>query len=411
MDPLLAARLYNNRHCPLPSLPNEILLYILRYLADDILSLHCLRRVCSIFRRFLDVGMMRRLCTPRNIILGSMGYRLEPKLQAEFMQYLERDGLCNQCKEKGKISYYCPFKLRNGFVAVRSDKHFGRHGAVQLCEHRYITWSTIENHIMDWWKRCKQEGVAMKWKECCDSFLIECDDPSHNRPCRRGGTPTRPRARLQEKPLSRGVTLSLDWDPHHRIPQEEDGRIPAAKLKDILGKYRDGPGGILLPAYPSNQLPELACLSPGKYKWNGLYLEGEDVGGDLGNRGKRTPPRTKFMYMRRKGFQYEDAEMVKMDVHASLARKGKKCIMTTYRRVMLICGKKDIGKGLPPTHAWLHAMDPKTYGNDPFGLCWDTNCMRYCCRPRATTTCGGERPVTGYTHARPSEISLIGSAI
>ena len=55
MDPLIAAKVYNSRFCPLISkLPEELILCILEFLSDDAVALHCAPIVSRMFLRLLD---------------------------------------------------------------------------------------------------------------------------------------------------------------------------------------------------------------------------------------------------------------------------------------------------------------------------------------------------------------------
>ncbi|KAG6368746.1 hypothetical protein INS49_002960 [Diaporthe citri] len=54
MDTPIAAQFYNDRFCPFSRLPEELLLNVLDFLADDPVTLHCLQAVSRIFLRLLD---------------------------------------------------------------------------------------------------------------------------------------------------------------------------------------------------------------------------------------------------------------------------------------------------------------------------------------------------------------------
>jgi hypothetical protein len=56
VDPLVAARIYNDQLCPLASLPEELLLQMLLTIRDndDAVSLACLRLVSAVFHRLTE---------------------------------------------------------------------------------------------------------------------------------------------------------------------------------------------------------------------------------------------------------------------------------------------------------------------------------------------------------------------
>lgn len=55
MDPLMEAKLYYSIHCPLARLPEEVLLTILNDVGDYLVTLHCIRRISSVFRRLVYI--------------------------------------------------------------------------------------------------------------------------------------------------------------------------------------------------------------------------------------------------------------------------------------------------------------------------------------------------------------------
>ncbi|EHK16740.1 uncharacterized protein TRIVIDRAFT_65511 [Trichoderma virens Gv29-8] len=238
MDPLVAVQVYNYNSSPICRLPDELLLHIIHFLGDDILAMHCLRRVSWSFRRLINKSdMMNPLLLQLSLTYESLSessWSLPANLREQLRQRLQRDGMCDECKlwcdvpVKGWLkqiiqasnlsnlnhnrAYWSHCKF--GFRSLRgrpqcdtcgnhqdvqassssSSKHhrgarerqcLGCQGAVQLCEHIHISWATIEAHLTDW-----QQRKPGDWQACFDNFDIECHDPSHDTRCRPEEAPT-----------------------------------------------------------------------------------------------------------------------------------------------------------------------------------------------------------------------------
>lgn len=82
MDSSIAPQVYNNQFCPFTRLPEELLLQIIGFFGDNVVTLYCLRMTS---RTFL------RLIVQKSVYLGA-----ERDLQ--FRLLLQRDGRCDKCK-------------------------------------------------------------------------------------------------------------------------------------------------------------------------------------------------------------------------------------------------------------------------------------------------------------------------
>ncbi|KAL7626244.1 hypothetical protein AAE478_003014 [Parahypoxylon ruwenzoriense] len=306
MDPWIAAQVYNNNYSPLGRLPEELLLLILYYLDNEILSIYCLGRVSRTFRRLIYEPDIWKYAFP-----GEYPFSLEHiwtlplDLRSQLQQRLQKDGMCDECKlwcdapveglfrlftqacnlDTNRNRGYCTigcfckfesapcrsrlycdacgnnhdvsaFSLSNQFSTKRDRRCLGRQGAVQLCEHIHVAWTTVETHIAIW-----QQRKPRDWQACFGHFVIECHDPSHDTRCTAEEAPTWPRARLRTaEHYPDLVVLNLEWKPHSGLDTftvTPDGRVPASELRSLFQKYRQGPGGIQLPSYPSSPLPEM----------------------------------------------------------------------------------------------------------------------------------------------------------
>lgn len=199
MDPLIAAQVYNNSHSLLTRLPEELLLCILHYIGDDMLTLFCLRRVSRVFRRLIyEPDIWKYMYEPEKwnyvsnpfprmfAYLDETGW--DVPIDNKLRQRLQRDGMCDKCilwcdvSVKGWFGQIIEaFKgTRDGFLGCKfqsqlgsglhydaCDSHrdvlafppskqqpdkrerrcLGCQGAVQLCEHIHISWAAIETHI------------------------------------------------------------------------------------------------------------------------------------------------------------------------------------------------------------------------------------------------------------------------
>ena len=307
MDPGIAGQVYNNNYSPIIRLPNELLLYILHCLGDDIIALLCLLLVSRIFRHLIkepDIWIY--------VLAASLPYEswhsrnyllcLPRDVRKQYRQRLYRDGMCNQCKlwcnvpiqgweQRSRATYQCQFETlglprqfgtlglprqlycnacdsyhdelefskSNQNLNIRERQCLGREGAVQLCEHVHISWATIEAHIADWQPRNPRD-----WQDCLNHFNVKCYDPSHDTRCSDEESPTWPQACLQSSIYDDNlVLLNLEWKPHsglNAFTPTPDGQAPASELRTLFSRYRQGAAGIIFLSYPSNPLPEMACF-------------------------------------------------------------------------------------------------------------------------------------------------------
>lgn len=101
MDPLIAAKVYNNRFCPLTRLPEELLMCIFNFLCDDVLALQCLRIVSRTFLRLLYVKSAiwkdDWYCTGSLSLRGNAFY-LHDDLRPQFRRLLHRNSRCDNCR-------------------------------------------------------------------------------------------------------------------------------------------------------------------------------------------------------------------------------------------------------------------------------------------------------------------------
>lgn len=243
MDPLIAAQAYNNRVCPLTRLPEELLLNIIDFLADDPVALHCLQTVSAAFWRLLG---------PKSVIWKRAWYVLlsdpdrarhlrDEPLRLQYIRLLQRDGRCDDCRRWNdahirSADRHCPFKPRrrdtlyclpcgslhdvcpSSYPYQLPGEHLGerpclgQQGSVRLCEHVQIIWVSIKAHIDTWrqQQRGGQESQDQQVEACLDSFNIECHDASHDTRCTASEAPTWPRARLAIGLDRRSVLLILE---------------------------------------------------------------------------------------------------------------------------------------------------------------------------------------------------------
>ncbi|MBE3046667.1 F-box-like domain-containing protein [Candidatus Bathyarchaeota archaeon] len=243
IDPLIAARAYNYRNSPLGILPDELLLHILDRIGDDVVTLYCLRRVSRTFRRLIYEPRIWKCM--RSMISFECTWLLEREPRRCIQQRLRRDGMCYECRSKGAsvpaenrrhamIHRFLfdgwPGRIHCSSCGTHHDAQLfsscdeklygpgrgclGCQGAVRLCEHVYLPWSDIENHMERWRKRRPGEWGDSDWDACLGDFVVECRDPSHDTRCTPDENPTRPRAILQlDIPKSDQVKLTLEWSP------------------------------------------------------------------------------------------------------------------------------------------------------------------------------------------------------
>lgn len=424
MDPLIAAQFYNNRFCPLFRLPEELLLHILSFLADDPVTLHCLQAVSRTFLRLLhrksNIWRDEWYIDPTDWRRAQTRF-LKVHLKRPFRLVLQRDGRCDNCRRWNHASPFrpfdeCKFDLRQGWPVymevhcgpcdtlhdVRqfskyneelwfdSQPCLGQEGSVQLCEHVQIRWASIAAHIDDWRRQHRGKG---DWEACLDSFNIECRHASHDTRCTASEAPTWPRARLRTATgFSKGhvVVLSLEWAPHSRIDSlnlTTDGRIPAHELRARFQRLRQlGPAETLYPPCRPGALPELACISascPFIY-----YRTGQD--------GETAPPLLPFgwsLWSYCKSILIDHGTVLggrTLDITPHYLKNAgdtgisSQCLVARYVQNIPVCtttAMMDPTIKIIPNDRWLHAMDTDTYPHpQACGLrpqCRDETCVNY----------------------------------
>ncbi|KAI4863198.1 hypothetical protein F4820DRAFT_459700 [Hypoxylon rubiginosum] len=421
MDPWIATRVYNNKYNPLGQLPEELLLLIIYYLSDDIVSMYCLRHVSRTFRRLINKP---------DII--SEWFNVSKPIR----RHLQKDGLCDECKlwydvpvegssrrliqsknleNKHKrwpftgacgisckfkrwhynIQLYCEpcgehhdvaaFSPANQDPVKRDRRCLGREGAVQLCEHIHITWAIIETHIATW-----QQYKPVDWQACFDHFQIECRDPTHDTRCTEEEAPTYPKARLRHARCRPDVVvLELIWKPHsglNAVTVTPDMQIPISELRSLFQKHRQGPAGIQVPSYTPNGLPEMGCFNE---SCTCIFCETKSNENSStavpSNRPSLFHDRCYAYHRLNLGYGYGDnARKIQLRNHRPKDEADSECLITSYKRDILVCPKEDNNK-INPTHPWFHAMDPDTYHRpeQSLPLCKNKNCMHYYRGPRS----------------------------
>lgn len=428
MDPLIAAQFYNNRFCPFSRLPEELLLRVLGFLADDPVTLHCLQAVSRIFLRLLDsesdIWRYEWYLYPSPASWrGAHTIFLESPFNGQVQSLLRRDGRCDNCRRWNDASVNerfndCKFEQRRrrhdyrklycGACDTQHDicqfskasrerweypqarRCLGQEGSVQLCEHVQITWASITAHIDDW-RRRPQNRAAGDWEACLNSFNIECRDAGHDTRCTASEAPTWPRACLRTGFLRWStVVLRLEWAPHSRIDSlalTADGQIPAHALRARFQRLRQlGPADTFYPASRPGALPELACISsacPFIY-----YKTGQD---------DETPPPIPSdgwqlsRYCRSlKSNDGSGESGRKLEIMPHLLKNAGdvdiscQCFVARYMEDIIICKNTAIMNPttkLVPNDDWLHAMDTDTYPHpEAFQIrsqCRDEKCVNY----------------------------------
>jgi hypothetical protein len=437
MDPLIAAQLYNNRFCRLTRLPEELLLRILDFLADDVITLYCLRIVSSTFFRLLH---LRADCWKDEWYLqGSRPkwcefdpWWLHTTLQLQFRRLLQRDGRCDTCarwndKYVRRVFDDCKFQqeyrryethpsdravvfrrlycnpcdnfhdvcqfssaYQQRLQPAEERRCLGQQGSVQLCEHVQISWASIQTHIETW--RQHRRG-SEDWQACLNKFKIECHNISHDTRCTPSEAPTWPRARLYVDRYERDtVLLELEWAPHNRIdalPVTTNGRIPAPDLRAQFRMLRHlGPVDTLYPPGRPGALPEMACFQPlssfGRYTYY-------NTGGD--DEAPPPPPISSRLILpsrlsRRHGDNTQHVDIrfhrLKRLMDDSRTDISNHCLVVGYRKSIVICMTAELTDPtvkVNPTRQWLYAMDTSTYPHPQARQirpqCEDEACVNY----------------------------------
>ena len=217
------------------------------------------------------------------------------------------------------------------------------------------------------------------------------------------------------------MVLDLEWSPHsglHAFTRSHDGRPPISGFRELFQTCRQGTGGIFMPSYPSKRfsdmdLPEMACFRPGICTCaNWETGDNEALGvistvrpADFFRRDhywNRKCHALHIYYRRIYGGGY-NGEQVEMRKHWPTECRNGVCLVTTYRRDVLVCVKAEVEasphKQISPTHEFFHAMDPDTYDlSDPdcgLPMCADKTCTNYYRRPKVFY-CAAPGPFEGY---------------
>ncbi|PVI05300.1 hypothetical protein DM02DRAFT_668502 [Periconia macrospinosa] len=433
MDPVIAAQVYNDRHCALLSrLPEELLLSIVEFLRDDDAAIHCLRIVSRKFLRLLNpqsVFWGRRAYLRRN---GGDAFYLHDNLRLEFRKLLQRDGRCSNCRHWNNthpdiISDDCKFQQRfrldtswcdqmqycSACNCLHDSQQFssynqkpdsnlrvclGHEGAVYLCEHVQITWSSIKAHISTWQQ--SQQARTGDWQAWLRSFKVECQDPSHDTRCTPAEAPTWPRARLCTSNLKPDIiVLNLEWEPHIRIDAitlTANGKIPASELRGVFKKFREvGPVDTLCPSHRPDHFPELACSSSQTPLGAVIHFET----GECDITAQKLPPLPGISWQldQRHGRGHNGKNLtiqphyLKNAVSTGLPSQ---CLIVSYEKDVMICQTRALvipSTKLVPTDHWLHAMDTRSYPHPQAShirpQCRDEGCVNYYRRRRDYYTC------------------------
>lgn len=118
MDPLIAAQVYNSRFCPLTSrFPDELLLCILDFLHDDVVTLSCLRMASRKFLYIIGNQLLRQ--DPFSDLYHPSLLSEVPK--GQFRRLIQRDGRCTDCRQWNetcdpRYSDRCKFRPRSAWV-------------------------------------------------------------------------------------------------------------------------------------------------------------------------------------------------------------------------------------------------------------------------------------------------------
>lgn len=192
MDPMIAARVYNDNHSLLTSLPRPILQNIIEACIDIyVVSVHCLLRVCRRLRRIIHSPPIWEFSVHPVIIWADDGSDLPGEAKERLRRYIQLDFLCVPCnlwfalsaevytgwfkdlcrsENRGRRppTLHCNFDSET-FPTIHCEdcgthhdnqafspsyqdtdsrpRCLGRQGGVQLSEHMHVFWIDIENHI------------------------------------------------------------------------------------------------------------------------------------------------------------------------------------------------------------------------------------------------------------------------
>ncbi|KAK1758160.1 hypothetical protein QBC47DRAFT_295524 [Echria macrotheca] len=414
IDPLVAAHVHNANHSPIYRLPDELVLQVLRYLGDDLLTMLCLRRVATRFRRIIDdrkiwkVLCINRCLERRSHRIFEREYLFPKDLRQELWHRIQRDGACDQCRmlragypdnsDSGWPHRECPVVSRSplglhchGCSSGGHDVHpcLACHGAVRLCEHVNISWADMQPYLSEW----QQQPDDLDGQACLDGFSVECRHLSHDTRCRAEDAPTWPRASLKSERHWRSrwvVFLALEWKPHSGpdvFSLTSEMRAPASEMRTLFQRHRQGAAEILMPSSPQAPFPEMAGFEDPECRC--LYYEtGSDQRSSSASASKPTQ-RTLFwpctwshghIYVRHHGRE-RTCELVSIRAHSAHRTTNSYCLVTEYCRNITVCWMvKRGGVGVViPAYDWYHAVDPDLSPSPRSAKtpCRDKSCINY----------------------------------
>ena len=207
----------------------------------------------------------------------------------------ERNLFCEICDAYHNIFQIPPKKWR--FLGQeRPRRCLGQQGCVSLCDHVQLIWGQITAHIRSWQLK-SDSSLADSWRECLDSFQVECHHPDHDTRCTLDIEPTWPQARLRAKSWSYEgsyeIYLSKTWVPHRplRAALGSETNILAEQMRKHFRQIRSqGPADILYPLSRSGNLPEMNGCGPSSqlstlvdYGADGQNLDEDGSGSDRSN--------------------------------------------------------------------------------------------------------------------------------
>jgi hypothetical protein len=418
IEPLVAA---HANHSPINRLPDELVLQIILCLANDQLTMLCLRRVARRFRRIIDDPQIWKVTRVDYMFLycGSISERVElfPKdLREELWRRIQKDGMCETCRmlrpsapanpDAGWLQcpLECPFMSRSPLglhcdgcsSAGGYDGHpcLGRHGAVRLCEHVKVSWADMEPYLSEWQQQKYHNG-----KTCLDGFSAECHDPSHDTRCRAEDHPTWPRASLKTT-IKYGIPewvvfLALEWTPHSGpdvFSLTSDRRAPASEVRTMFQRYRQGAADILVSSFPQLPFPEMACFGDTQCQCLD-YEEGGDQRSSTastpkpiqetvfwGSRDLESHRDASHIHLRLHG-AYMSSELAAIRRHLPGIKNDSPCIVTHYSRHITVCTRVSghNAAAVTPANDWYHAADPDLSPpqRSPNIPCRDKSCINY----------------------------------
>lgn len=279
----------------------------------------------------------------------------------------------------------------------------GREGRLRLCEHVSIGWADIEAHLV-------ASSGKYDFLKAVSDFHIACKHPSHNFACKSTSRlapseascndHTRPCARLHLDPnptfhqnrLGTYLSLVLCWKPYSGskiLTAPENGQLEATRLRELYGEFGTNAARFIVPGPSQNATPEMLCFDPDKCG-HILYRNGErpqDATSErlctphLSGMNRNSPvtaTEIPFDEDHQDASRFTGLGWTEHYVEFNEARgqsgiyvyecDGKhdsqdssRCLMTSYRRTIML-GHIDLRlPALNPSHQWFHAVDQDSY--------------------------------------------------